>query len=198
MANTNGKKYALTALFPIRGEDHYEQLRSFLRSLDKHPLSGPYGSPLHRVPFLHMARFAIIDNLIYQGLPAKRDRLKSRYLLFMCDFDGESLDPLVSAMVTHAGEVVDGIWKHCVAYPGKDKRDRLTAYFQQCQLTTTLFFADRPDNEVSQILRALVARRTFAQFVVDNQCQPRAGLETRFMAMWNGLCSGPTPTPGSM
>jgi hypothetical protein len=145
-----------------------------------------------------MARFAIIDNLIYQGLPAKRDRLKSRYLLFMCDFDGTSVDPLVGAMVSEMGEVVDGIWSHCVAYPGKDRRDLLTAYFERCQLTTTLFFADRADNEVSQILRALVSRRTFAQFVVDNQRQPRAGLMQRFEAMWASLCNQPTPTPGSM
>ena len=99
MANTNGDKYALTALFPIKGDDHYEKLRQCLRDLDKLPL----GSPLANVSIVHMARFAIIDNLIYQGLPAKRDRLKSRYLLFVCDFDGAGLDPLVGAMSSQMG-----------------------------------------------------------------------------------------------
>ncbi len=194
MANTNGDKYALTALFPIRGDDHYEKLRQCLRELDKDPL----GSPLSKVSIVHMARFAIIDNLIYQGLPAKRDRLKSRYLLFMCDFDGTGLDPLVGAMGSQMGEVVDNIWQHCVAYPGRSKRDILTAYFERCQLTTTLFFCDQPKVEVSKILRALMAKRAFAQFVEDNQRQPRAGLKQRFEAMWQDLCDRPTPKPGSM
>jgi hypothetical protein len=196
MANTNGDKYALTALFPIRGgeENHYEQLRLYLRGLDSDPL----GSPLSRVGIVHMARFAIIDNLIYQGLPAKRDRLKSRYLLFMCDFDGASLDPLVGAMSSQMGDVVDAIWQHCVAYPGRTKRDLLIAYFERCQLTTTLFFCDQPKAELSRILRGLMAKREFAKFVEDNQRLPRTGLKQRFEAMWKDLCDRPTPKPGSM
>jgi hypothetical protein len=194
MANTNGDKYALTALFPIKGDDHYEKLRQCLRGLDK----DSHGSPLSKVGIVHMARFAIIDNLIYQGLPAKRDRLKSRYLLFMCDFDGTGLDPLIGAMASQMGDVMDEVWEHCLAYPGRAKRDLLIAYFERCQLTTTLFFADQPTTEVSKILRGLMAKREFAKFVEDNQRQPRAGLKQRFETMWQQLCDRPTPKPGSM
>ncbi len=199
MANVYDAKYALTTLFPIKGDhrggdSHYVALRDGLRKLDR---DQPYGSPLSQIPFLHMARFAIIDNLIYQGMPARRDRLKSRYLLFMCDFDGESVDPLVGAMI-HLGGIVDEIWRHCVAYPGTGSRDRLIAYFERCQLYTDLFFADRPKDDVRKILRALMYKRRFAQFVEDNQRLPREGLKDRFEAMMQALTSEPTPPPGSM
>ena len=198
MSNINGSKYALTALFPIRESDkdgnHYDILRKYLRELDQHP----YGSPLSNVSSVHMARFAIIDNLIYQGLPAKRDRLKSRYLLFMCDFDGESVDKLLNAMISQIDQTVESIWQHCVAYPGTARRDLLIAYFEQCQLKTSLFFADRPDDEVAAILRALMSKRQFVQFVEENQRQPPADLKERFYAMWQQLAKQPTPPPGSM
>ena len=76
MANQNGKKYGLTALFPIKAGEHAARLRTELRSWDAHPR----GSPLSEVPVIHMARFVIIDRLAYQGVPAERDDLRSAYL----------------------------------------------------------------------------------------------------------------------
>jgi hypothetical protein len=58
-----------------------------------------YGSPLSKVPLIHMARFAIIDDLPYQGVPYNRDDLLSDYMLFVCDFDGTNVDTLVAAML---------------------------------------------------------------------------------------------------
>ena len=62
-------------------------------------MSDPYGSPLSKVPLIHMARFAIIDDLPYQGVPNNRDDLLSDYMLFVCDFDGMNVDTLVAAMI---------------------------------------------------------------------------------------------------
>ena len=55
-------------------------------------------------------------------------------------------------MSSQMGDVVDKVWEHCVAYPGRAKRDLLTAYFERCQLATTLFFCDQREAEVSSIL----------------------------------------------
>ena len=102
------------------------------------------------------------------------------------------------------GQVVDKIWEHCVAYPGRAKRDLLTAYFERCQLATTLFFCDQREATVSSILRGLMAKRAFAQFVEANQRLPRDDLKSRedfkkrFQAMWRDLCDRPAPKPGSM
>ena len=161
MANVNRKKFGLTCLFPIIREDrtHSLELRAYLRKMDE--MDGdPYGSPLSKVPLIHMARFAIINDLPYQGVPNNRDDLLSDYMLFVCDFDGTNVDTLVAAMIaTIAKEVVEAIWAHCVAYPGLGSKDALTAYFERCQLRTNLFLADRPDDEVGHILRALVCKR---------------------------------------
>ena len=69
MANQNGAKYGLTALFPIGAGEHRAQLRDHLRSLDGHPR----GSPLSELPMVHMARLAIIDRLAYESFPAQAD-----------------------------------------------------------------------------------------------------------------------------
>jgi hypothetical protein len=193
MANANGKKLGLTCLFPILEGEHAAQLRKTLRALDR----DPFGSPLSKVGIIHMARFVIIEDLAYQGLPAKRDTLMSRYLLFLCDFDGTSADAVVAGMTAQIGDVVDEIWSHCVAYPGRASRDRLTAYFEQCQLETNLLLVDRPNDELQTILRALMCKREFARFVENYQASP-GDPKASFQAMWAALQSQPTPMPGSL
>jgi len=194
MGNTNGKKFGFTGLFPIKSVEDTLPLRQYLRSMDEHP----YGSPLSSVDIIHMARFVIIDNLAYQGIPAKRDELKSRYLLFICDFDGGSLDVLIRKLISDMGKTVDDIWKHCVGYPGQQSRDRMTAYFEDCQLTTTLLLADRPDDEVAAILRALMYKRRFTDFVESCQRKRPHNLKAAFLQLWQSMENQPTPPAGSL
>ena len=196
MASVNGKKFGLTCLFPIIREDrtHSLQLRAHLRTMD----SDPYGSPLSRVPIIHMARFAIIGDLPYQGVPHNRDDLLSDYMLFVCDFDGTNVNTLVAAMIANIAEEVEAIWAHCAAYPGLGSKDGLTAYFERCQLQTNLFLADRPGDEVGHILRALVCKREFTTFVKEFQVRSVDEQKARFEAMWEQLEREPTPHPGSL
>jgi hypothetical protein len=193
MANANGKKFGLTALFPIK-PGHGAKLRLTLRAMD----SEPYGSPLSAVSIVHMARLAIINTLAFEGIPAKRDQLKSNYLLFMCDFDGATIDSLVAAMVTNIPTTINEIWGHCIAYPSLTSRDQLTAYFERCQLDTNLFLADRPGDEVETILRGLLYKREFAKFVATHQNKGLAITNTDFLNWWQTLSGRPTPKPGSM
>jgi hypothetical protein len=199
MANVNGKKFGLTCLFPIiRGDrTHSLELRAYLRKMD----GDPYGSPLSKVPLIHMARFAIIDDLPYQGVPNNRDDLLSDYMLFICDFDGMNVDTLVAAMREKIAKEVKDIWQHCVAYPGLTRKDGLTAYFERCQLETNLFLADRPDDAVTDILHALVCKREFTQFVKDYQARPVGDQKAGFEAMWERVQRvqrEQPPQPGSL
>jgi len=206
MSNVKEKKFGLTCLFPIReGGTHTVQLRSYLRTMDEQVEHNLYGSPLSKVPFIHMARFAIIEDLTYQGIPARRDRLKSSYMLFMCDFDGSNADKLVAAMSEihfpdHCPDYwMDQVWGHCVAYPRRASRDRLTAYFERCQLETNLFLADRPKDEVQDILRALICKRKFIEFLMKHQGSPADHQRAEFFKMWEQLKSFETPiVPGSV
>jgi hypothetical protein len=194
MANQNGAKYGFTGLFPVaRGQS--ANLRTLLRSLD----NNPRGSPLSDVPIVHMARFVIIDRLTYQGEPAQVDTLKSHYLLFVCDFDGRSIDALIQAMVQNIPHQITAIWGHCVRFPGIRSRDRLAAYFEQCQLTTNLLLADQPEASVDEILMGLMYRRRLGDFIKQVQRKPRnpAVLKRGFMRILRSL-QNDRPRPGEL
>jgi hypothetical protein len=197
MANQKGNKYGFTALFPIKPGEHAAQLRTYLRSLD----SCLYGSPLSGVPIIHMARFVIIDQMPYQGIPAKKDMLSSAYLLFLCEFDGSSSDLLVQQLVQEIPNEVTMIWQHCRAFPGNDRVDVLADYFSRCQLETTLFLADRPVESVQDVLRALLYKRALSEIVLWAQQQGTAldpsDLKTRSQALRN-IDTSPAPHPGSL
>jgi hypothetical protein len=197
MANQNGAKYGFTGLFPIvRGQS--ADLRSFLRSLDDKK-DYPRGSPLSDVSIVHMARFVIIDRLAYQGAPAKVDTLDSHYLLFVCDFDGGSVDALIQAMVQNIPQQLIAIWGHCVRFPGIRSCDRLAAYFEQCQLTTNLLLADQADASVDEILMGLMCRRRLGEFIRQVQSKPLnpAALKRDFKQMWQDL-QNEKPRPGEL
>jgi hypothetical protein len=196
MANQNGKKYGLTALFPIKPGEHAARLRTELRSWDAHPR----GSPLSHVPVIHMARFVIIDRLAYQGLPAERDALRSAYLLFMCDFDGEEIAGLVRELLATIPTQVAAILTHCKAFPGIQSVDGLSAYFERCQLKTDLFLADQPKASVEQILRSLYCRRKFAQLLLwyQRQSAPNVRKLKEAIRRLRDRVDGSCPLPGTM
>lgn len=187
MANQNGAKYGFTGLFPVT-HGHSIELRTLLRSLDN-TISYPRGSPFSDVPIIHMARLFVIDGLAYQGTPAKIDRLQSDYLLFTCDFDGDSIDNLVRAMVSNIPGQLAAIWGYCVRFPGIQRRDQLSEYFERCQLENNLYLVDQPGASVDDILRGLMCRRRFGEFIRQVQRKPRkpAVLQRGFRRMWRSL-----------
>jgi hypothetical protein len=197
MANLNGAKYGYTGIFPIARQQTTD-LRALLRSLDDTERYPP-GSPLGEVPIVHMARLFIVDRLAYQGTPAKFDKLRSDYLVFVCDFDGDSVDTLVDAMASGIPETVAAIWGHCIGFPGLRPRDPLSAYFERCQIKTTLFLADQPDASVQDILVALTYRRRLGEFVKRIQREPLdpVALQNEFMRMLRGL-RDVRPSPGEL
>jgi hypothetical protein len=197
VANQNGEKYGFTGLFPI-ASNRSDDLRAFLRTLDD-IRTYPRGSPFSNVPIIHMARLFIVDRLAYQGTPAKFDELKSDYLVFMCEFDGGSVDPLVQALVGNIPAEVAGIWGSCLSFPGIQRRDQLSEYFERCQLTTSLFLADQPEASVSEILVALLCRRRLGEFIKQMQSNPRppADLQQDFRQMWQSL-QDEHPRPGDL
>lgn len=201
MANRNGIKYGLTCLFPIeRNGASTAGLRNTLNAMEDHP----QGSPLAAVNIIHLARFAIVDHFACQGAPAKQDALRSNYLLFMCDFDGDAVETLTAALADHACDVVRSIWRHCVAFPELaprptlEQRDALAHYFKRCQIRTTLFVADRHEDSVEDILRALDLQRRFVAFIAANQCKDAATLKAEFARFWRAYQNAPPPDPGSI
>src|SRR6516225_8651906 len=117
MANQNGSVYGLTILSPIVQDTktqvcHSVALRRYLTSLPRNE-SGPFA----KIAGTHMCRLVVMDDVFYPGHPTQVDHLKSSYLLFEANLDGD-LDSYLARMASDAPKEVDEIWRHCVGYPG--------------------------------------------------------------------------------
>ena len=196
MPNKNGSVYGLTVLSPIIDDPHADishdlQLRMYLGALKRDERS-----PFAQVTSTHLARLAVMNDVVFVGAPSKEEHLKSQYLVFESNFDGD-LDPYLRAMATEIPEHVDAVWSHCVGYPGVKNVEAFQAYIKKCQVETTFYFADVNDKTVDQTLRALQTQAALAAFIEANHGKPAAETQQAFAALMQTLQSAPTPVRGS-
>jgi hypothetical protein len=197
MPNQNGSIYGLTILSPIIDDEkavpsHDLQIRRYLTTL-------PTGekSPFAIAPGTHLARLVVMDDVIYVGLPACEEHLKSKYLVFESNCDGE-LDGYLRGLATSAPGHLDAIWSHCVGYPGAANPQEFVDYMKACQIETTLYFAAVNDKTVTQSLRALQTQYAVAGFIADHQGMAPEQLQAEFIRFASTLNAEPTPKAGSM
>ena len=198
MPNVNGSTYGLTVLSPVKIEElavpsPEQRLRTYLNGL-------PDGtaSPFAKVHATHLARFAIINDTFFEGFPSAKDHLKSRYLMFSSNFDGD-LDPYLDQMFDAVPDVIDGIWGHCVGFPGTDAgKDAWRRYLKACQIETTFFFAAVNDMSVEEMLQALMLQQGFARFVIANQGNGPDVVQQNFAAFMDAYRAAATPARGSV
>ena len=195
MANQSGSVYGLTILSPIlpgvtKASSHNCAIRDVLAQW-----KADERSPFATVSSTHMARLVVMDDVVFVGHPAKEEHLKSQYLVFETNFDGD-LDTYLRRLATEIPGPVDEVWKHCWGYPGVANPDAFIAYMKKCQLFTTFYFADVNNFTVQQTLRALQAQAAVAQFIEDNQGLPAATLQKNFAAFLARLKNAPAPVPG--
>src|SRR5580692_1121349 len=168
MANQSGSVYGLTILSPIIDDDkatpsHDLQIREYLAKL-----STREDSPFALAPGTHLARLVVMDDVIFVGAPAREEHLKSKYLIFESNLDGD-LDSYLNGLAATVPEHLDAIWKHCVGYPGAANRPAFVEYMKACQLTTTFYFATVNDKSVRETLRALQTQTAVADFIASHQ-----------------------------
>jgi hypothetical protein len=197
MPNKNGSIYGLTILSPIIDDgkatpSHDLQIRAYLAKL-----STREESPFAVAPGTHLARLVVMDDVIYVGMPACEEHLKSKYLVFESNCDGD-LDTYLTGLATSIPEHLDAIWKHCVGYPGAVNRDAFIDYMKACQLDTTFYFAAVNDKSVPETLRALQTQSAVADFIATHQGVDPVTLQRDFLQFAAQLESRPTPPPGSM
>jgi len=190
MPNQNGSVYGLTILSPILGDEkatpsHDLQIRDYLATM-------PTGedSPFALAPGTHLARLVVMDDVVFVGHPAHGDHLKSRYLIFETNFDGD-LDTYLRRMATETKEFVEAVWKHCVGYPGTNDVDAFIAYMKKCQLNTTFYFADVNDQTVESTLTALKTQAALAHFMEKHEGVPAAELQRAFREFYQRLSKSP-------
>ena len=162
MANVAGQAGAWTVFTPIiPGQE--DDLRTHLAKLGVGP-----DSPLAKASRTHFARWVVIPQLVYQGSPQKPDSLRSQYLLFTacCDNPRESyLDHIRETMPDEA----DGIWGHCVGYPGAGDATKFRAYFEHNAINSQFFVAAYPTSSVQQVRSALALRDRLIAFATSSQ-----------------------------
>jgi hypothetical protein len=195
MANQSGQIYGLTILSPILEGDtldigHATALRWYLASLPR-----DHTSPFAQVSSTHFARLVVLDDVVFVGAPAIEEHLKSRYLVFETNFDGD-LDTYLTRMAREIPDVVDSVWKHCVGYPGVADSAAFVTYMKKCQIETTFFFADVNNKTVQQNLKALQVQSALSHFVEQNQGKPANEIQKSFGELVEHLAKAPAPLPG--
>jgi hypothetical protein len=166
MANEAGNAYGLTTLCPIRrgsnGKESFASLtRAYLQLVQE--LERDEKSPMAKVPDTYLCRFFVLTSVAYQGKPATLDGLKSAYLVFIAELHGDR-DAYLRGLWTHARAFVDEVWTHCVGFQHVDSADDFVRYINDCQVTTTLYFAGSTDDSLAEQLKALYLKQEFSQF----------------------------------
>jgi len=195
MSNQSGSVYGLTFLFPILNDaaaspSHDLQIRNYLSKLD----TGA-GSPFAIAPGTHLARLAVMDDVIFVGSPAIEEHLQSKYLVFETNCDSD-LEPYLRGLVGSIATHIDAIWQHCTGYPGTADFSKLLAYMKACQIPTSFFFAAVNNKTVPQTLVALQTQQAVAQFIASHQGMEPVQLQREFLDFIQWLRSQPPPAPG--
>ena len=201
MPNVNGSVYGLTILSPIIDDEkatpsHDLQIRAYLATL-------PTGeeSPFAQAAGTHLCRLVVMDDVVYVGMPACEEHLKSKNLIFESNLDAANDAGLESYLRGLAGTIsqhLDAIWGHCVGYPGAGNADAFVRYMKACQLETTFFFAAVNDKTVPETLRALQTQRAVTDFIANHQGMEPARLQAEFVEFAARLKAEPTPPAGSI
>ena len=172
--NVPGQAYALAVLTPIVPGSE----RELAAHLDA--LGDGDASPLARVPGTHIARWVVVEDVIFQGAgQRKRDRLSPR-LLFSSNFDGE-LDAYLEGLRTGMAGEADAIWSHCQGYPGHADGPAFAAWMRAHQLEAAIFFAAYGGMTVDVVHANVQRRRRLLELVIEGQSLSPTDLKTRFM-----------------
>jgi hypothetical protein len=201
MPNVNGSVYGLTILSPILDAEratpsHDLQIRAYLATL-------PTGeeSPFAQAAGTHLCRLVVMDDVVYVGMPACEEHLKSKYLIFESNLDAADdagLERYLGGLAQTIPQHLDAIWGHCAGYPGARDADGFVRYMRACQLETTFFFAAVNDKTVTETLRALETQRAVTDFIASHQGMEPVRLQAEFVAFAAALKARPAPPPGSI
>lgn len=178
MPSFDGGRYFLTALIPVRTDavedpwnadcttSHVHALREALVALPtalQSPATEHIGinSPFARDSRTHFARFAVIDNVAFNGRvqsdpivgalrppkPTPQDELPCPYLIYVTDFDAaDGTDATRNAYLENLFRLMEPEWRrllcHCHGYDRVDGPAGFARLIAACQVETTMPFND--------------------------------------------------------
>jgi hypothetical protein len=172
--NVSGQAYALSVLTPIL-DGHADALRERLEGL-----GDGAASPLARVPGTHIARFVVVDDVMFQGAGQRKHDTLTPRLLFSSNFDGD-VGAYLEGLRTGMAADADAIWGHCRGYPGHEDSPAFAAWMRSHMLEAALCFAAYGGMTVEQVHANLDRRRRLLDLVLEGQGLPADDLKERFM-----------------
>ena len=207
MSNRFGQAYGLTLLSPVlAGFDANAEARGAALRRELRALHALAESPFAEVHTTHLARWVLIDDVPFEGTPAKLDRLASKYLIFTSNFDAGAsddetgLDDYLELLRTRIPATLERLYQHCVGYPGTGDAADFRSYMRRCQIRTSFLFGAYAESSVAQVLRALHAQRRMSEFVAVQQAKrtPPEQLQQAFNAFLAELKAADPPRPGTI
>jgi hypothetical protein len=170
----------LTLLSPIKngcsGDQSYVSLtRAYLQSLNKLPLS-----PMAAVPNTFLCRFYILNDVFFEGSPAREDHLQSKYLVFCSNFHGD-LETYLRGFWQHANEHIRSAWRYCVGFDAVNDVTDFIAYIKKCMVKTTFYFNGSTGAPLKEQLKALYLKQELSAFVSRHQGDSPEKLRAEFM-----------------
>lgn len=208
--NSSGDAYALTILSPIK--DGYtsdeiayaDVMRGRLQEWNFED-----NSPMANVPQTYLCRFFVLDDVYTESLPTAgaldtlsdflpvvpdglrrktvpdEDHLKSRYLVFSCNFHAgpeADLDGYLRIMWLAISDRIQEIWGYCYGFESVHDADSFIVYMKRCQLPAALFFNGSNDEPLPEQLKALYLKQEFTKFAIDSQGLDATNLRQKFQA----------------
>lgn len=169
----------LTLLSPIKNgavdEQSFASLtRRYLQSLESHDLS-----PMAKVPNTFLCRFFILNDVFYEGSPAQEDHLQSKYLVFCCNFHGDT-ETYLRGFWQNAKQHIREAWRYCVAFEQVSDANSFIDYIKKCTVNTTFYFNGSSGAPLAEQLKALYLKQEFSQFACDTQGQSPQQLRAAF------------------
>jgi hypothetical protein len=125
-------------------------------------------SPFEALQDTHIARLTVVGQVRpFQGLPRSRRRLRMRYLLFTA-VTNQPAPEFFEELRVSCSATVEGVWEHCVQYPGCKDPSRFLRYMT-LNLVPALQTFEAYDASVHEIRVALDLRSRHRDLALDSQ-----------------------------
>lgn len=125
-------------------------------------------SPWAAVPDTYLARWYLLDDVAYQGKPAKEDHLANRYLILIAHFHGDRARFLRHCW-HHMERLLQELYGYAWDFDTVVDADSWVAYAERCVIPTGFFFNGSTGDPLAEQLKALYLRQAFTQFVMSHQ-----------------------------
>jgi hypothetical protein len=229
MGSISGNAYALTTLSSIRdgivtGQEiaYADAVRTQLRDWNLLP-----NSPMTRVPQTYLCRYFVLDDVYTESLPGAssfdtfvdwlpvvpesvrrwaipaEDHLKSRYLVFSCNFHGGpkgDVEGYLRSMWQAMSNEIQKVWGYCYGFEKVKDAASFAKYMKKCELPASLFFVGSNDDPLPEQLKALYLKQEFAKFAVETQGLDATTLRARYQEFIRRVdpanLAGPSWQPG--